>query len=143
MGLFKRKKKTAKADQVYDLKEIVWRGGDTIERIDESASMDMIADAVEAVVDSDEIAKMVREEAIRRDGGDGEASTLPSSTAVKTAVERVVREELSSWLNANINGIIAESISARKSSGSKRARKKSASRTKPPKKTKTKIAPKL
>ncbi|MGC6485399.1 MAG: hypothetical protein ACON4P_06985 [Candidatus Puniceispirillales bacterium] len=84
----------------------------------QEASIDMISDAVEAVLASDAVAASVRAEALGHDDAPQAASPVepPLSPAVplgldmKSAVEQVVREELSGWLQQNMGKIIAEAM---------------------------------
>lgn len=114
-------------------------------RTEESAdevSMDMISDAVEAVVSSDAVAASVRAEAMAHDHSapKADASIMPGLD-VKNAVEQVVREELTGWLQTNMSRIIAESMPPRdepvKDPSTSRAKKQSSS-VKPKVKTRAK-----
>ena len=119
----------------------------------DQVSLDMISDAVDAVVASDQVAASVRAEALKHDQDDTEEKEkdLPQPVAdlapldVKNAVEQVVREEISGWLQSNMSRIIADSLPAKpepakaKKPSPRKAKAKTQAKTKAkPKSTKTK-----
>lgn len=99
----------------------------------EEASIAMISDAVEAVLASDEVAASVRAEALDHDKSalaDARAPDDMLSVNMKSAVERVVREELSGWLQHNMGKIIADAMPAGpEQTSQQKPAKKTAART--------------
>ena len=98
---------------------------DVVRSVADKISMDMISDAVDAVVASDEVASTVRAEALsetpdpaeykpKADTAEDQIKDFKRSAdmtgGVKSAVEQLVREELSGWLEEHMGRIVAESI---------------------------------